>query len=122
MKLIVAIVHLEKLKAVLTTLNGREVRLLAVGEVLSPERGAKETCGCPEIPRTWIRVEVASNDSATAETVQAIIRANGSAGAGQAMGNVFVTRLEEYVELSQQDRESIARNSNSAHGNFPPSE
>jgi nitrogen regulatory protein PII len=109
MKLIVAIVQPEKLQAVLTVLNGREVCLLAVSDVVAPGRGSMEIYHGWEVPgpETWLRVEIAANDAAARKAVEAIARAHGTAEAGGASGKIFVTQLEEYEDLRNGKREQV---------------
>jgi nitrogen regulatory protein P-II 2 len=114
MKLIVAIVRPERLNAVLSALNGREVCLLAVSDVVAAGRGRRQIYRDREVagPQALLRVEVASNDDAADEAVEAITCAHGP---GQTGGKVFVVRLEEYADLNNERLKPAAVGSGKAH-------
>jgi nitrogen regulatory protein PII len=104
MKLIVALVRPEKLNAVLSALNSREVYLLSVSDVVCAGRGPHNRL---LIEMSLLRVEVASSDSEAEEVVESITRAHGPAEPGQAGGKVFAMSLEEFGDLKNDKFEPV---------------
>jgi nitrogen regulatory protein PII len=111
MKLIVAIVCPERVKAVLSALNGRDVCLLSFSPVVIAGRGGTEIYRDRQFagPRNRMRVEVVANDAAVTETLQAMARAGGTGEVGGAAGKVVVMSLEACADLKAGEQEPAVR-------------
>lgn len=101
MKLILAIIRPEKLSAVQTALDRRDVFLVTAGEVVDCRRdqGSVEIYRGREVrrPPTRVRIEVAVADEFFEEAVATIRHAAGSGQVGD--GKVFVMGLDEYAPV-----------------------
>lgn len=105
MRLILAIVRPDKLSAIQTALDRRDVFLLTASEVIDcrREEGSVEIYRGREVrrPATRLRLEVAVSDEFFDEAVAVIRHAGGSGQVGD--GKVFVMGLDEYVPLRLSD-------------------
>ena len=104
MKLIVAIVRPEKLRAVQAAIRASEASLISVSQVLDDgqDPGFTEIYRGREIqvPRPKLRLEIAVNDSYVDAAVGAIVRAGCTDKAGQlGDGKVLVTQLDGCVPI-----------------------
>ena len=101
MKLILAIIRPEKLSAVQTALDRRNVFLVTASEVIDcrREQSSVEIYRGREVrrPATRLRIEVAVADEFFDEAVATIRHAAGSGHTGD--GKVFVMGLDEYAPV-----------------------
>ncbi len=111
MKLIVAIIQPHKLDAVKTALEGVDVHLMTVTEVLGQGRqkgftevyrGAKEAGGLLK----KIRLDIAVNDNFVEPTITAITKGAHTGEVGD--GKIFVLDLAECIRISTGERGSTA--------------
>jgi nitrogen regulatory protein PII len=105
MRLILAIVRPDKLSAIQTALDRRDVYLLTASEVIDCRRaeGSVEVYRGREVrrPATRLRLEVAVSDEFFDEAVAIIRHAGGSGQVGD--GKVFAMGLDEYVPFRSGD-------------------
>jgi nitrogen regulatory protein P-II 1 len=112
--MIVAIIRPEKLDAVITALDEREVHLLTVSDV----RGCGRQRGYPETYRgaeyktrllPKLKLEIAVNEHFVAPTVDAIVKAGRSETTGQiGDGKIFVLSLEDCVRIRTGEQGMVA--------------
>ena len=111
MKMIVAIIQPHKLDAVKTALEGVDVHLMTVTEVLGQGRqkgvtevyrGAKEAGGLLK----KVRLDIAVNDNFVEPTIKAITEGAHTGGVGD--GKIFVLDLAECIRISSGERGGIA--------------
>jgi nitrogen regulatory protein P-II 1 len=105
MKLIVAIIRPEKLEAVQTALNERDIYLMTVSDV----RGCGRQRGYTEVYRgselqvrllPKLKLEIGVNDAFVDAAVEAILHASRTGDTGQiGDGKVFVLPLEDCVRI-----------------------
>jgi nitrogen regulatory protein P-II 1 len=114
MKWIVAIIRPERLEAVQTALNRRDVYLMTVSDVrgCGRQRGYTEQYRGQEykvqlLPK--LKLEIAVNDAFVDATVEAIIHAARTEGTGKiGDGKIFVLDLEDCVRIRTGERGSQA--------------
>jgi nitrogen regulatory protein P-II 1 len=114
MKMVVAIIRPEKLDAVQSALNEREVYLMTVTDV----RGCGRQRGFTEVYRGTelqirllpkLKLEIAVNDAFVDATVEAIVHAARTAETGQiGDGKIFVLPLEDCVRIRTGERGTTA--------------
>jgi len=105
MKMILAVIRPEKLEAVITALNERDVYLMTVSEVrgCGRQRGYSEMYRGTEyqtrlLPK--VKLEIAVNDTFVDATMEAIITAARAGATGQiGDGKIFVLPLEDCVRI-----------------------
>ena len=111
MKLIVAIIQPHKLDAVKTALEGVDVHLMTVTEVLGQGRqkgltevyrGAKEAGGLLK----KIRLDIAVNDNFVEPAIAAIAKGAHTGEVGD--GKIFVLDLKDCIRISTGERGGIA--------------
>lgn len=111
MKLIVAIIQPHKLDAVKTALEGVDVHLMTVTEVLGQGRqkgltevyrGAKEAGGLLK----KVRLDIAVNDSFVEPTITAVTQGAHTGDVGD--GKIFVLDLQDCIRISNGERGGIA--------------
>jgi nitrogen regulatory protein P-II 2 len=111
MKLIVAIIQPHKLDQVKTALEGVDVHLMTVTEVLGQGRqkgltevyrGAKEAGGLLK----KVRLDIAVNDSFVEPTITAITKGAHTGEVGD--GKIFVLDLADCIRISTGERGGIA--------------
>jgi nitrogen regulatory protein P-II 1 len=105
MKLIVAIIRPEKLEAVQTALNERDIYLMTVSDV----RGCGRQRGYTEVYRgselqvrllPKLKLEIGVNDAFVDAAVEAILHASRTGDTGQiGDGKIFVLPLEDCVRI-----------------------
>lgn len=105
MKMIVAIIRPERLEAVQTALNDRDVYLMTVSDV----RGCGRQRGYTEVYREKqfqvrllpkVKLEIAVNEAFVEATVEAIIHAARTPETGQiGDGKIFVLGLDDCVRI-----------------------
>src|SRR3712207_3376747 len=114
MKLIVAIIRVEKLEAVQAALNERDVYLMTVSDVrgCGRQRGQTEVYRGQEfeirlLPK--LKLEIAVNDAFVEATVEAVVHAARSGDTGQiGDGKIFVLPLEDAVRIRTGERGTTA--------------
>src|SRR5215207_5158608 len=98
MKLIVAIIRVEKLEAVQAALNERDVYLMTVSDV----RGCGRQRGQTEVYRGQ---EITLNDAFVEATIEAIVHAARTEPGGKiGDGKIFVLPLEDCVRIRTGER------------------
>jgi len=111
MKLIIAIIQPDKLKAVKDELYEHEINLITVSEVLGHGRqkgvteiyrGAKESGNLLR----KVRLEIAVNDNFVEPTIEAIIKGARTGETGD--GKIFVLDLKECVRIRTEERGNSA--------------
>lgn len=105
MKMIVAIIRPEKLEAVQTALNEKDVYLMTVSDV----RGCGRQRGFTEVYRGTefvvrllpkLKLEIAVNDAFVEAAIEAIVHAARSGDAGQVGdGKIFVSDLKGAIRI-----------------------
>jgi nitrogen regulatory protein P-II 1 len=110
MKLIVAIIRPERLEAVQTALNERDVYLMTVSDVrgCGRQRGYTEVYRGTEIQVRLLpklKLEIAVNDAFAEAAVEAIVHAARTPETGQiGDGKIFVLPLEDCVRIRTGER------------------
>ena len=110
MKLIVAVIRPEKLEAVQSALNEREVYLMTVTDVrgCGRQRGHTEVYRGAEVQIRLVpkvKLEIAVNDAYVEPTIEAIVHAGRSGDTGAiGDGKIFVLPLEDCVRLRTGER------------------
>jgi nitrogen regulatory protein P-II 2 len=114
MKMIFAVIRPEKLDAVITALDERDVHLMTVSDVrgCGRQRGYTETYRGAEyktrlLPK--LKLEIAVNEQYVAPTIDAIMSAGRSEATGQiGDGKIFVLELEDCVRIRTGEQGMIA--------------
>ena len=109
MKLIIAIIRPEKLEAVQTALNDREVYLMTVSDVrgCGRQRGFTETYRGSEVVirlLSKVKLEIAVNEAFVEPTIEAILLAARSEPGRIGDGKIFVLPLDECVRIRTGER------------------
>lgn len=110
MKLITAIIRPEKLEAVQTALNEREVYLMTVTEVrgCGRQRGHTEVYRGAEVQIRLVpklKLEIAVNEAFVEPTVEAIVHAARSGETGQiGDGKIFIVDLDDCIRIRTGER------------------
>jgi nitrogen regulatory protein P-II 1 len=110
MKMIVAIIRPERLDAVQSALNERDVYLMTVSDVrgCGRQRGQTEVYRGTEITTRLLpklKLEIAVNDSFVEAAVEAIVHAARTPSTGQiGDGKIFVLNLEDCVRIRTGER------------------
>lgn len=110
MKLITAIIRPEKLEAVQTALNEREVYLMTVTEVrgCGRQRGHTEVYRGAEVQIRLVpklKLEIAVNEAFVEPTVEAIVHAARSGETGQiGDGKIFIVNLDDCIRIRTGER------------------
>lgn len=110
MKMVVAIIRVEKFDAVQAALNEREIYLMTVTDVrgCGRQRGHTEIYRGAEFkPRLLpkLKLEIAVNDAFVEATVEAIVHAARTGETGQiGDGKIFVLNLEDCVRIRTGER------------------
>jgi nitrogen regulatory protein P-II 2 len=114
MKMIVAIIRPDRLDAVISALDERDVHLMTVSDV----RGCGRQRGFTEMYRgaeyktrllPKIKLEIAVNENFVTPTMEAIVIAARSEGGGQVGdGKVFVLSLEDCVRIRTGEQGMVA--------------
>jgi len=104
MKLVIAIVRPEKLKAVSAALSKRDICVMSVSQVVGygREPGVTEFYRGTRVEtrRGKLRLEIAVNDCGADDVVEAIVQAAYTGVSGQiGDGKVFVVELEQCVRI-----------------------
>ena len=111
MKLIIAIVQPHKLEDVLKELEGAEIHLRTVSDVLGcgrqkgrteVYRGRKETGGLLK----KVKLEIAVNEDFVEPTIKAIIKGAKTGNTGD--GKIFILDLKECVRIRTEERGGMA--------------
>jgi nitrogen regulatory protein P-II 2 len=114
MKMIVAIIRPDKLDAVISALDERDVHLMTVSDVrgCGRQRGFTETYRGAEyktrlLPK--IKLEISVNENFVVPTMEAIVTAGRSADGGQVGdGKIFVLSLEDCVRIRTGEQGMVA--------------
>jgi nitrogen regulatory protein P-II 2 len=114
MKMIVAIIRPDKLDAVITALDERDVHLMTVSDVrgCGRQRGYTETYRGAEyktrlLPK--LKLEIAVNEHFVAPTIDAIMKAGRTEATGQiGDGKIFVLSLEDCVRIRTGEQGMVA--------------
>jgi nitrogen regulatory protein P-II 2 len=114
MKMIVAIIRPERLEAVQSALNERDVYLMTVTDV----RGCGRQRGYTEVYRGTqvqirllpkVKLEIAVNETFVEATVEAIVHASRTPETGQiGDGKIFVLPMDDCVRIRTGERGSAA--------------
>ncbi len=114
MKMVVAIIRPERLEAVQSALNERDVYLMTVTDV----RGCGRQRGFTEVYRgsefvvrllPKLKLEIAVNDAFVEATVEAIVHAARSGDTGQiGDGKIFVLPIDDAVRIRTGERGGTA--------------
>jgi nitrogen regulatory protein P-II 1 len=110
MKMIVAIIRPERLEAVQSALNERDVYLMTVTDVrgCGRQRGQTEVYRGTEITTRLLpklKLEIAVNDSFVEAAIEAIVHAARTPNTGQiGDGKIFVLNLEDSVRIRTGER------------------
>lgn len=114
MKMIVAVIRPEKLDAVITALDAREVHLMTVSDVrgCGRQRGYTETYRGAEyktrlLPK--LKLEIAVNEQYVVPTIEAILDAGRTESNGQiGDGKIFVLPLEDCIRIRTGEQGMVA--------------
>src|SRR3954470_24623947 len=110
MKLVVAIIRPERLEAVQTALNQRDVYLMTVSDVrgCGMQRGYTEIYRGTEIQVRLLpklKLEIAVNEAVVEATIESIVQAARTPETGQiGDGKIFVLPLEDCVRIRTGER------------------
>ena len=114
MKLVVAIIRPDKLEAVQTALNERDIYLMTVTDV----RGCGRQRGYTEVYRGTefqvrllpkLKLEIAVNDAFVEATIEAIVHAARTPETGQiGDGKIFVINLDHAVRIRTGEADAAA--------------
>ena len=102
MKLIIAIIQLEKLEGVQAAINESEARLVSVSQVAGgTARKGVYRGGVIRVPLPRLRLEiVVVNEMLVRQTVDSIARAASTSDLSRlGNGDIFVMQLDEYVRI-----------------------